>query len=224
MFANGLPVFIVLVAAATAAFACPMPLHPDGATLRCAGSKTTLRLEGIKVLPPIDSCKPWEFCEADPGTAARDALAELTRGQKPLCRRVAGATVRCSVAGHDLSCAVVASGKATADGLTGCPATADRQRSRIADLSLSIWSIAAILASFNALALLATAFDGYRTRRGFGGIPERLMLLLALVGGAPGVLAGQMAFRSRDEREVESAPVYIVLGLQIGAIAGILLL
>jgi uncharacterized membrane protein YsdA (DUF1294 family) len=216
-------VFIVLVAAA--AFSCPMPAHPDGMSLRCADSKTMLALDGLRVQPPFDTCEPWQFCAADPGTASRDHLADLTRGQTLKCRYVAGNRVRCRVADRDLSCTMVADGQAVAARtLKDCPPIPVRQSASYLPERLSSWEMAAALAMFNAAALVATAFDHYRARRGFGGVPDRLVLLLALLGGAPGLLVGQMVFRDDSDAAGPTPAVFIILGLQIGAIVGALLL
>lgn len=219
---DGSQVFIALVA--VAAFSCPVPLHPDGATLICAGDKRSYRLDGIKVVPPLDSCRPWEFCEADPGTTSRDHLAELTRGSIVKCRIIAGDRVRCSVKGRDLSCAMANDGRSERlPDLKDCPPPPPRQSLRDYRPDIPLWSIVSALVFVNVAAFLTFAFDDYRARRGFGGLPERLLLLLAMLGGGLGLLAGLVAMR-REEGRRPSSMVFIILGLQIGAVAGLLLL
>lgn len=219
---DGSQVFIALVA--VAAFSCPVPLHPDGATLICAGDKRNYRLDGIRVVPPLDSCRPWEFCDTDPGTASRDHLAELTRGNSPNCRIVAGNRVRCRVGNRDLSCAMTDDGLAERlPGLNDCPPPPPRPSPLDYRPDVPWWAVVSALVFVNVAAFLTYVFDNYRSRRGFGGLPERLLLLLAMLGGGLGLLAGLVAVRSEEGRR-PSSMVFIILGLQIGAVAGLLLI
>ncbi len=219
---DGSQVFIALVAAAV--FACPVPLHPDGASLRCANKDRVYQLEGIRVAPPLDSCRPWEFCTTDPGTASRDHLAELTRANTLECRSVGKDQVRCNVKGRDLSCAMVAAGQAVPRSDIGdCPPAPPPPTLLDYRPDIPWWAIAAALGFVNVAAFLTFAFDNYRSRRGFGGLPERLLLLLAMLGGGLGLLVGLVSVRD-DAARRPSSLVFVILGLQIGAVAGILLL
>lgn len=211
--------FLALVAAAS--LTCPSPIPADGASLECGG-KTPLRLDGITAPAPLDTCKSWEvLCRTDPGTAARDHLADLTRGMTVVCDRQANDRYRCKAAGRDLSCAMITDGFARPAGdIKSCPLPPPAEPLFDRSLIPPVWAIASFLAIVNAVAVLTVRFDQYRQRRGFGAITERLMMLLALIGGGPGIIATQMAMRRGDAGV--SAGAAIVLGLQIGAGLGLM--
>lgn len=209
------------LAAAAASLTCASPIPPDGASLAC-GHDRTVRIHGIIVPAPLDTCKSWDvLCRPDPGSAARDHLADLTRGLAVDCQRRADGQYRCAVAGRDLACAMVADGFARPQpDLRHCPPPPPRARVVDRDLIPPLWAIGTFLALVNLAGIAAVAFDEYRQRRGFGALTDRLLVLLALFGGGAGIIATQMSV-ARQNAGI-SAGVAVVLGLQIGAILGVL--
>lgn len=212
---------MLLALAAAASLTCPSPIPPDGASLAC-GRGGPVRLDGITVPAPLDTCKSWEvMCQTDPGTAARDHLADLTRGQPVHCARRANGRYACAADGRDLSCAMVADGFARPDSaLHGCPPPPPRRRILDRDLIPPLWALGSFLAFVNLMGIATVSFGEYRHRRGFGTLTDRLLVLVALLGGGAGIIATQMGIRRQDAGI--SAGVAIVLGLQIGAVLGVL--
>ncbi len=112
-----MPLPLIVLAAASASFACEGPSHHDGDNLRCANVPGSMRLQGIDAPEMPGACRPGRRCvEGDP-FAARDYLRGLTAGKTLQCvqedtdsydRRI----VNCSAGGVNISCAMIESGHA----------------------------------------------------------------------------------------------------------------
>ena len=71
------------------------------------------------------------------------------------------------------------------------------------------------LALANTAAFVAFAYDKARARTGKWRVRERDLLLLALLGGAGGALAGRLAFRHKTRKAGFSAILYVVAALEL---------
>lgn len=69
------------------------------------------------------------------------------------------------------------------------------------------------------LAFLVFAFDKWAARRGRRRVPERTLLLLAALGGAPGAWAAMYLFRHKTRKPVFFVGVPLLLLLQAGLLA-----
>ena len=78
------------------------------------------------------------------------------------------------------------------------------------------------LALLSALALAACVLDKSRAVRGQPRIRERTLLLLALLGGSPGLLLGMMMVRHKTRKARFLLPLAGILALQ-GALLWLLL-
>jgi uncharacterized membrane protein YsdA (DUF1294 family) len=76
------------------------------------------------------------------------------------------------------------------------------------------WLVAA-----NAVTVLVYGLDkaiaGSRLRR----VPERVLLMLALVGGSPGAFVGMQVFRHKTSKESFRLRFWIVVALQVALVA-----
>jgi uncharacterized membrane protein YsdA (DUF1294 family) len=219
----------LLLLAAAAGFACATPVHANGASLRCADSANTHILSGITVLPPGGPCYRPDDCPVDIGRMSQDYLADLTRGRKIICTPAGrSGKVRCTADGKDLSCQMIASGLAKADGdAPDCPVIRAppkpapiSQAERFAELDwLWPWLIA-YLAAVNILTFLAFIEDRRRARKGLNRVADIHLLALTMFGGGlGGFIATQTTGHLRDEEPFASQLV-VLLGLQIGAVIG----
>lgn len=66
----------------------------------------------------------------------------------------------------------------------------------------------------NAFALLLMHTDKRRARKKMWRVPERVLLLLALAGGSPGILLGMYAFRHKTKHPKFSVGVPLILMVQ----------
>jgi uncharacterized membrane protein YsdA (DUF1294 family) len=73
---------------------------------------------------------------------------------------------------------------------------------------------AAYLAVLNLAAFAAFASDKRRAVRGARRIRERTLLVLALLGGTPGAVAGQQLLRHKTHKEPFRTRLWIVAGAQ----------
>jgi uncharacterized membrane protein YsdA (DUF1294 family) len=229
----------LLMLIAGASFACNNPVHRDGQSIRCNDGTAVMSLVGIEAPAIAAGCRHTANCDVDPGTAARDHLAELTRGQTVICthenaarggRRLHQQGVRCSANGVDLSCAMIRDGAAaqTVAGL-GCPAIAVTTREQEA-LAVGARSFIALpklwrwvplyLMIVNLFTYLAFAEDKRRAKFGIKRISETHLLILVAFGGGVGAIIGQSRLNHmRDERPF-TIYLAILIGLQIGLLAG----
>ena len=95
-------------------FACTSPLAVDGDTLRCA-AQGPVRLLAIDAPELPGHCRRGRVCTPGDPFASRAQLARLLARGEVVCRstgrdRYARILARCSAAGTDLSCAMVAGG------------------------------------------------------------------------------------------------------------------
>lgn len=104
----------VLLSAAL--FLCPSAVAVDGDTLRCRGVGL-VRLIGIDAPELPGHCRAGRVCTPGDGRAARAGLAGMIRKGAVRCApegrdRYGRVLARCTVAGQDLSCAMVSKGLA----------------------------------------------------------------------------------------------------------------
>ncbi len=69
------------------------------------------------------------------------------------------------------------------------------------------------LIAVNVIAWIAYGLDKWKARRGKWRIPERTLLIIALIGGSVGALAGMLMFRHKTKKAkfVISIPVMLVV-------------
>jgi uncharacterized membrane protein YsdA (DUF1294 family)/endonuclease YncB( thermonuclease family) len=230
--------FVTFIAAAS--LACFNPAHRDGESVRCGDRAAVMRLYGIKAPPPITSCNSNFNCADDPGTLARDHLAELTRGQEIICTDVEPAkrnkkaparTVRCTIHQIDLSCAMVADGFAEKiDKALDCPAPppVTRGKALLADGARSfidlppLWRwVPLYLMAINIITYFAFAADKSRATRALNRISEVHLLTLTVFGGGIGALIAQQRLDHMRDQLPFANRFAILLGLQIGTLVGI---
>lgn len=226
----------LLTVVAAASFACLNPAHVDGASIRCEGRGPAMTLHGITALPPAAPCRRFSDCPVDPGTAARDRLAELTRGQKIICTSVPGTakarerSVRCTRGGVDLTCTMLADGhgKASVSGL-GCSQVRAAEtgglwqrggRDFAALSNLWRWGVLYLII-LSAVTYFAFTADQRRERRALNRISESHLLALVLFGGGFGGLAAQITTGHMRDTLPFANQFAVLLGLQIGALIGI---
>ena len=82
---------------------------------------------------------------------------------------------------------------------------------------LGIWAAAMSLAAFCAM-----GFDKRRARRGGRRVPEKTLLMLALLGGSPGAVAGMHCFRHKTRHWYFRWGLPAILLLQCAALAFLL--
>ena len=103
-----MPLFLALT------LACASPHAVDGDTLRCRG-RESVRLLGIDAPEMPGHCRRGRVCTPGDPLASRVALARLVARGPVICTpvghdRYRRILARCSTAGVDLSCAMVAGG------------------------------------------------------------------------------------------------------------------
>ncbi len=229
----------LLVLVAASSFACLTPSHNVGNAIHCRDHGPEMELQGLRIPGIAAPCSDGFLgCPPDPGTAARDHLADLTRGHKVSCTAVGGSAdgrrlVRCSVGGRDLSCAMIDDGFANGDRKAlKCPAiprvsTPDRdimsEKVRQLSKKSSLQRLVPLyLMMINIITYLAFAADKHRADRGLLRISEIHLLLLVTFGGGIGaVLAQERLDHMRDEQPFASQLVGLI-GLQFGALLGVI--
>ena len=82
--------------------------------------------------------------------------------------------------------------------------------------------LAAWLALINAAGFLLMGADKRKAVRGDWRIPERTLLVTALLGGTPGVIAGMRAFRHKTKHWQFRYGLPVLLCLQLAAAAFLL--
>lgn len=70
----------------------------------------------------------------------------------------------------------------------------------------------------NVITFLVYGEDKRRARRNKWRIPEKTLILLALLGGAPGALAGMQVFRHKTRKNLFRIGVPCILLLQIAGV------
>lgn len=98
-----------------AVFSCAVAYVHDGDTFRCTNG-TRVRLSSIDAPEMPGACRPGRQCVPGDPFAAKAVLAGMIAGRTVRCEPVGTTYNRiaawCSVAGRDLSCAMVRSGHA----------------------------------------------------------------------------------------------------------------
>ncbi|MDP3746285.1 MAG: DUF1294 domain-containing protein [Phenylobacterium sp.] len=80
------------------------------------------------------------------------------------------------------------------------------------------------LAAVNLAAFAAMGWDKARAERGERRIPERILLMLAAIGGSLGAVAAQQAFRHKTRKQPFGAILLVILAAQVLAGAAWLVL
>jgi uncharacterized membrane protein YsdA (DUF1294 family) len=88
--------------------------------------------------------------------------------------------------------------------------------------SLFLWIVAALLA-LNCLTIWRFWDDKRRAGQGARRVAESDLLTLAFLGGSPGALLARHVFRHKTRKQPFSAYLWLIVALQIGAVAGWLL-
>lgn len=222
---------LLLSAAVAAGFICVNPHAVDGATLRCGGRAPALHLQGVGAPPSASVCRPGEDCGLDPGIAARRRLTVLVENGDVVCIGAAGNNARCYAGGIDLSCAMLESGNDKRRAATlGCASAtlgtvSARSEARNFMQLPPLWRwVPLYLMAANIIAYLAFIVDLERARTGLNRIAKAHLLTLVLLGGGIGAAAGHGKFADMPGERRFGVQLYAVIGLQIGAIAGWLLL
>ncbi|MDP3852607.1 DUF1294 domain-containing protein [Phenylobacterium sp.] len=73
------------------------------------------------------------------------------------------------------------------------------------------------LVLINLTAFAAMGWDKSCAERGVQRIPERTLLTLAVLGGAPGAIAAQHAFRHKTRKQPFEMWLYGILAVQVAA-------
>ena len=74
----------------------------------------------------------------------------------------------------------------------------------------------AYLFAVNALTLAAFALDKRAAERRAWRIPERRLLMLAVVGGTPAALCAQQVLRHKTRKEPFRTSLWVIFGVQAG--------
>lgn len=79
-------------------------------------------------------------------------------------------------------------------------------------------SIAAYVLAINVLEFFAFAWDKHCARKGMWRLSEDTLLLLALIGGSVGAVAGQRILRHKTRKEPFRTNLLVIAGLQVIAL------
>jgi uncharacterized membrane protein YsdA (DUF1294 family) len=80
--------------------------------------------------------------------------------------------------------------------------------------------IAAYLAAINLMAFLAFGSDKRRAQAGARRVPEQTLLVLAVLGGCVGAIAGQQLFRHKTRKEPFRTLLWSIPLVQAAALVG----
>ncbi|WP_426164397.1 DUF1294 domain-containing protein [Sandarakinorhabdus sp. DWP1-3-1] len=226
----------LLVLAAATGFACMNPAHSSGEVVRCAARGQAMQLHDIVAPEPAVPCGGlFGDCPVDPGAAARDHLAALTRGKELRCTPTGGRTsldnpprtiVRCMIGDVDLSCQMVADGYALGnDNITRCANEIRSRRVAAAPpprpaliIPSVIWRwLPLYLLLMNIVTYFVFAADKRRQVTNINRIAEAELLGLIAFGGGIGALVAQVRLDHMRDEQPFASQAAILLGLQIGA-------
>jgi uncharacterized membrane protein YsdA (DUF1294 family) len=73
----------------------------------------------------------------------------------------------------------------------------------------------------SAVAFAAFAFDKRQATRGGRRISERMLLVVALIGGSPGAIAAQQLLRHKTRKEPFRTLLWLIVGVQAAAAAAL---
>lgn len=232
----------LLTLVAATSFVCINPVHHDGDEIRCANRGGSTKLYSIDAPRLKGECRPGRACVPGDPIAARDYLADLTKGKKVTCTpldpgRTGKRELRCTVDRVDLSCAMVAAGFAfERENPLNCdryevPRLAAKSgnkagpaRNRLNFDSLPPewpWYLGAWLLVANILTYVAFDADKKRARRGLNRIADTHLLGLVLVGGGLGALIAQQRLDHMRTEQPFASQFAVLLGLQFGTVAGL---
>ena len=85
------------------------------------------------------------------------------------------------------------------------------------------WWVPALYGAASVVAFAAYAFDKSAARRGAPRVSERTLLVLGLVGGWPGALVAQQAFRHKTRKRSFRRAFWTTVVLNVLALAGSLI-
>ncbi len=212
------------------------PAHASGEVIRCAARGPTLQLHDIVAPEPAAPCESgFGDCAIDPGAAARDHLADLTRGQSLQCTPTGGRTqldnpprtiVRCMIGTVDLSCRMVADGFAIGnDKITACAAElqartvkAVQPKLPVVTIPPALWRWLPIyLLLINIVTYFVFAADKRRAVTKINRIAEAELLGLVVFGGGIGAIIAQARLDHLRDEQPFASQMAILIGLQIGA-------
>lgn len=222
----------LLVLIAATSIACLNPAHRDGQSIRCGEKSPVYQLDGITAPPVLAACTGGLVCPDDPGIMARDHLADLTRGQPLVCTLVPGKQktqkAQCMMGGINLSCAMVADGMATADAALKCPPAPPRARfdRRMGDfIGLPpLWRWIPLYFIFvNVITYAAVGLDHHRFTRAMTRVAPAHLLTLTFFGGGLGGMIALWRYGHLGDEQPFANQFAVLVGLQIGTIAGLVL-
>lgn len=75
----------------------------------------------------------------------------------------------------------------------------------------------------SAVCFAAFAWDKFCAQQGYWRVPERLLLMLAAIGGTPGAFAGQRLLRHKTQKQPFGFYLLLIAGAQIALIAALVL-
>ena len=78
--------------------------------------------------------------------------------------------------------------------------------------------IALYAVGINLVGFVAFGWDKFCAIRDLWRIPERTLLTLALIGGSPGVIAGQHLFRHKTRKEPFRTQLHLIVAIQAVAL------
>ncbi|WP_447726237.1 DUF1294 domain-containing protein [Sphingomonas koreensis] len=92
------------------------------------------------------------------------------------------------------------------------------------DSSIAVAAAALFLALVNLVTLLSFRHDKLRAMQGKRRVREADLLGLALIGGSPAALLARRLFRHKTRKQPFSTLLLLIVGVQAGALIGLLLI
>jgi uncharacterized membrane protein YsdA (DUF1294 family) len=89
-----------------------------------------------------------------------------------------------------------------------------------AGLAARVPPIWAVLGAVNLATFCMYGYDKRQARRSRWRVPEAVLHTLAILGGSAGALAGQSAFRHKTRKRSFRIVFWLILLVQVGAVAG----
>jgi uncharacterized membrane protein YsdA (DUF1294 family) len=88
---------------------------------------------------------------------------------------------------------------------------------------LVVFSIATLVVIINAAAFVLFMFDKHCAEERLRRVPESTLLLVALVGGSAGAIAGQQYWRHKTQKEPFRSMLFAIAAFQVAALGWIIL-